>query len=299
MPEGDTIFRVARSLDRILTGRRLVRFELRPGGRGAAATGGTPSRPRPGELVTSVRSQGKHLLIGFEGGLTLHTHLQMQGGWHAYRPGEPWKKSPGSARVVMEVADASEPDVAVAVAVCFAAPVAELLEDVAAHPRLAALGPDLCRSDADLADAVSRLDRLPPDSQIGTALLDQRVACGVGNVYKSETLFACRVNPFAPVSALPVGVRRHLLETASRLLRSNLEAAGGRSTVGTGGETVALGPTRQGLAVYGRAGRPCRRCGTIIRSRRQGSGRMTYWCPACQAGGPPGDPAVSPPSRRR
>jgi len=299
MPEGDTIFRAARSLDRILTGRRLVRFELRPGGPGTAAMGGA-LRPRPGELVTSVRSLGKHLLIGFEGGLTLHTHLQMHGGWHAYRPGERWKKSPRSVRVVMEVADAAEPDVAVAVAVCFAAPVVELLEDVAAHPRLAALGPDLCRPDTDVADAVARLDRLPPDSEIGTALLDQRVACGVGNVYKSETLFACRVNPFTPVRGLPDGVRRRLLETASRLLRSNLEAAGGRSTVGATGETGALGPARRGgLAVYGRAGRPCRRCGTIIRSRRQASGRMTYWCPTCQAGGMPGDPPVSPTSRTR
>jgi endonuclease-8 len=298
MPEGDTIFRAARSLDRILTGRRLVRFELQPGGRGTAAT--SVAGPQPRELVTSVRAQGKHLLIAFEGGLTLHTHLQMHGGWHAYRPGEPWKKSPGSARVVIEVADAAEPDVPVAVAVCFAAPVVELLEDVAAHPRLAALGPDLCRPDADLADAVARLDRLPPDSEIGTALLDQRVACGVGNVYKSETLFACKVNPFTPVSAIPDGVRRRLLETASRLLRSNLDAPGGRSTLGVADGTGAVGPARRGgLAVYGRAGRPCRRCGTIIRSRRQGSGRMTYWCPACQAGGRAGDPPLSPTPRTR
>src|SRR2546430_5917254 len=99
MPEGDTIFRAARSLDRVLTGRRLVRFERSSGGRG----------PAPGELVTSVRAQGKHLLIAFEGGLTLHTHLQMNGSWHIYRPGEPWRKKPGAARVVIEVAEATRP----------------------------------------------------------------------------------------------------------------------------------------------------------------------------------------------
>jgi endonuclease-8 len=277
VPEGDTIFRAARSLDRILTGRRLVRFELHP------APGLPPPagrQPAAGELVTSVRAQGKHLLIAFEGGLTLHSHLGMHGGWHAYRPGEPWKKPRRSARVVIEVADPGEPGVAVAVAVCFAAPVVELVADVAAHPRLAALGPDLCRPDADLGDAVARLGGLPPDSEIGTALLDQRVACGVGNVYKSETLFACRVNPFTAVGDLPEPVRRGVLETAARLLRANL-AGGPRTTVAGVGESH---PGRgRGLAVYGRAGRPCRRCGTPVRRQRQGeSGRLTYWCPSCQ-----------------
>jgi endonuclease-8 len=279
VPEGDTIFRAARSLDRILTGRRLVRFELHP------APGLPPPagrQPAAGELVTSVRAQGKHLLIAFEGGLTLHSHLGMHGGWHAYRPGEPWKKPRRSARVVIEVADPGEPGVAVAVAVCFAAPVVEMVADVAAHPRLAALGPDLCRPDADLGDAVARLGGLPPDSEIGTALLDQRVACGVGNVYKSETLFACRVNPFTPVGALSGPVRRLLLETAARLLRANLEG-GPRATVGGPGE--GRPGRRGGLAVYGRAGRPCRRCGTAVRRQRQGeSGRLTFWCPNCQPG---------------
>jgi endonuclease-8 len=283
VPEGDTIFRAARSLDRILTGRRLVRFEL------PAVPAPAGRQPAPGELVASVRAQGKHLLIGFEGGLTLHTHLGMHGGWHAYRPGEPWKKPRRSARVVIEVADPAEPGRAVAVAVCFAAPLVELVADVAAHPRLAALGPDLCRPGADLADAVARLGHVPPDREIGTALLDQRVACGVGNVYKSETLFACRVNPFTPVGDLPEPVRRRLIETASRLLRANLEG-GPRSTVGGPGEG---GSGRRGaLAVYGRAGRACRRCGTAVRRQRQGeSGRLTFWCPTCQpaAGGGPGD----------
>lgn len=299
MPEGDTIFRAARSLDRVLTGRRLVRFELRPGppggpgrgrpiaGRAASPTPAPPAGrpPEPGELVTAVRAQGKHLLISFEGGVTLHTHLQMHGSWHVYRPGEPWKKAASAARVVLEVADAGRPGTAVAVAVCFAAPVVELVAEPAAHPRLAALGPDLCRADADLAEAAARLGRLPPDREIGVALLDQRVACGVGNVYKSEVLFACGVDPFARLADVPVDVRRRLIDTAAGQLRANL-GSGPRSTADDQ-------PGRPGLAVYGRAGRPCRRCGTSILSRRQGeNGRTTYWCPACQpAAG--GGPAVS------
>ncbi len=291
MPEGDTIFRAARALDRILTGRRVVRFELRarPGGPAAAAR-----PPRPGELVTSVEARGKHLLIAFDGGTTLHTHMQMTGSWHAYRPGEPWKKKPGAARVVVEVAEPAEPDVVVAVAVCFSAPVVELVGAPAAHPRLAALGPDLCRRDADLTEAAARLGRLPGGTEIGVALLDQRVACGVGNVYKSETLFACGVDPFVPVGALDAGMRRRLLETAARQLQANLDGGGPRTTVATVGGATA-GGAGAGLAVYGRAGRPCRRCGARILSRRQGDpaqttyglttyGRTTYWCPRCQPG---------------
>ena len=287
MPEGDTIFRAARSLDRLLTGRVVVRFELHPPPPtrdGRRIRPGSAGRvPRPGDLVTSVQAQGKHLLIAFEGGVTLHTHMQMTGSWHAYRPGERWKKSPATARVVLEVAEPADPDVPVAVAVCFSAPIAELVEEPATHPRLAALGPDLCRPDADLTEARARLDRLPPATEIGDALLDQRVASGVGNVYKCEVLFACGVDPFAAVGALAPDVRQRLLETAARLLRVNLDSA--RRTTVAGG-----------LAVYGRAGRPCRRCGTTVRSRRQGdAARITYWCPGCQ----PAAPGVSPSWRTR
>ncbi|HYH48558.1 MAG TPA: hypothetical protein VEG38_03320, partial [Acidimicrobiia bacterium] len=187
------------------------------------------------------------------------------------------------ARVVIQVAEAAQPDVPVAVAVCFSAPIVELVEEPASHPRLAALGPDLCRPDADLAEALARLDRLPAATEIGTALLDQRVACGVGNVYKSEVLFACGVQPFASVGTLATEVRHRLLETAARLLQANLDA-GGRTTV------------EGGLAVYGRGGRPCRRCGTPVQSRRQGdTARVTFWCPVCQPAVPGSAPAPATP----
>jgi endonuclease-8 len=256
VPEGDTIFRTATTLRRALAGQALERFET-PRLRARAPVAGT--------TVRSVEARGKHLLVAFDDGRVLHTHMQMSGSWHVYRPGERWRKPRAAAVAVIEVPDA--------VAVCFSAPVVELLDarEVRIHPRLSALGPDLCSPIADLDEALARMDRLPPETEIGVAFLDQRVACGVGNVYKSETLFACRVDPFARVGDLDPSARRALLAKASELLRRNL---GGDPRVTFEG----------GLAVYDRARRPCPRCGTAIRSHRQGeTARTTYWCPRCQA----------------
>ncbi len=258
MPEGDTIFRTATTLRRALVGRELLaletpRLRARP--------------PAPGTRVVSVEVRGKHLLIALEDGRVLHTHMQMSGSWHVYRPDERWRRPQPQGRAILRTAEA--------VAVCFNAPVVELLDacELRTHRRLAALGPDLCSPSADLDEALTRLERLPPETEIAVALLDQRVACGVGNVYKSETLFACRTDPFARVGDLDAATRRGLFETASDLLRRNLD----------GGPRVTFGG---GLAVYGRARRPCPRCGTPILARRQGeAARTTYWCPACQAPG--------------
>jgi endonuclease-8 len=255
VPEGDTIFRTARTLRAALAGKEVVSFRAPRLGAPAIA---------PGTTVTGVEARGKHLLIWFDGERALHTHMQMWGSWHVYRPGERWRASSAAARVVLEVADA--------VGVCFRAPVVEILDAraVRAHPRLSALGPDLCSPSADLGEALGRLERLPPATPIAVALLDQRVACGVGNVYKSETLFACGVDPSARVDDLDQAARRGILEKASELLRRNLE----------GGPRVTY---EGGLAVYRRAGLPCRRCGTTIRSAREGQPpRTTYSCPACQ-----------------
>jgi endonuclease VIII len=255
VPEGDTIFRTAATLRRALAGKALERFEAPHLG---------PAPVAPGTLVTSVEARGKHLLIGFDDGRVLHTHMQMSGSWHVYRPGERWRRPRASARVVLDTADS--------VAVCFRAPVVEVLDAraVRTHPRLSALGPDLCSPAADLDEALARMEHLSPETQIAVALLDQRVACGVGNVYKSETLFACRLDPFVRIGDLDAEPRREVLRRASELLRRNLE--GGRRTT-----------YEDGLAVYGRARRPCRRCAASIRSARQGQPpRTTYWCPACQ-----------------
>lgn len=260
VPEGDTISRAARNLHTVLAGRQLVRFE-------AARIAGP--RPRAGTTVRSVEARGKHLLVHFSDGHVLHTHLRMTGSWHLYRVGEPWRKPRARARVVLEVEDGT-------VAVCFSAPTVELLDRgrIGRHPALTALGPDLCRADADLDEAVRRLGRLDPGTEVGSALLDQRVAAGIGNVYKSEVCFACAIDPGTRLVDLDDGTRRTLLETASALLRANLD----RDRRAT---------TPRGLAVYGRAGEACGRCGATIRRRRQGEqARSTYWCPACQPRSP-------------
>jgi endonuclease-8 len=211
-----------------------------------------------------VEARGKHLLISFSDGRTLHSHMGMTGSWHLYRPSEPWRLRERAARAVLETDDA--------VAVCFTPQTLELLSKPAEEAeRIRRLGPDLSGDTPDLDEAVQRLRTLKPAAtEIGVALLDQRISAGIGNVYKSETLAACGVDPFAPIGDLRDDQVHELFATASALLRRNAGTAM-RSTV------------PGGLAVYSRAGRLCRRCGTAIRSRRQGEhARTTYWCPTCQ-----------------
>jgi endonuclease-8 len=257
LPEGDTIHRAAERLRAALEGEELVRFEA-PRARGP--------HPPPGTRIDAVEARGKHVLIHFAGGIALHTHMRMTGSWHLYRAGERWRRPPWLARAIVGV-DGWE-------AVCFAAPVVRLRREGGEPDAVDRLGPDLCRDDADIDLAVTRMGAVvEPETTIAEALLDQRVAAGVGNVFKSETLFACGVHPSTPVGRLDEPERRRLLDTASRQLRSNL-GGGPRATV------------PGGLAVYGRAGRPCRRCGTPVRSARFGrQPRSTYWCPSCQPGG--------------
>jgi endonuclease-8 len=265
MPEGDTIFRTATVLRAVLIGRTITaaRAQARPGIRRV------PDLDRlVGACVTGVEPRGKHLLIGFDTGFTLRTHLRMTGSWHRYRPDEPWKLPKRQASVVLETADS--------IAVCFNAPTVELLSDaeLARQPTLAALGPDLLAPDFEADVAVKRFhDR--GTAELGEALLDQRVVAGIGNVYKSEVCFIERLSPWRPVGELDDPTLRRVLATARRLLRANI---GGGARVTTGGARGA-GP----LWVYGRAGRPCRRCGRLIEARRQGElFRTTYWCPGCQ-----------------
>jgi endonuclease VIII len=260
VPEGDTLFRTAARLRPALAGHVLTRFEaLRLVG----------DRPEVGTRIDDVEARGKHLLVHFDGGLSLRTHLRMSGSWHIYRHGERWRKAPHLARAVVG-ADSGW------VAVCFQAPVVETYHRSLGEPEpLASLGPDLCLDDSlgdEVLDTVlERITSLTDDrTQLGEALLDQRIAAGVGNVFKSEVCFACGVDPFTPVTDLDQGTRRRLWATAAKQLRANLERAN-RITWG------------DGQAVYGRRGQPCPRCGTPVRAARQGEqSRITYWCPSCQ-----------------
>ena len=272
MPEGDTIHRSANRLRPALVGQPLVRLD-------APRARGLLRRPPPGTEITAVDAVGKHLLVRFADGTTLRTHLRMTGSWHLYRTGERWQRPAHLVRALVEVPGW--------VAVCFAAPVVELEHDATGGPQVHHLGPDLTRADltdARLDECVERMGTIAdPDAEIGTVLLDQRVACGVGNIYKSEALWAAGVDPFRTVADLDRATRRRILEIAHRQLAANVAVAGGRVTHrGTGGG----GGLADGVAVYGRRGRPCPRCGTPIRMQRQGEqARSTYWCPTCQASG--------------
>jgi endonuclease-8 len=273
MPEGDTLFRTAAGLRPYLVGRDVRAAR-------AQGPGPVPQVQRVvGRRIDAVEAQGKNLLIRFDGGLELRTHLRMNGSWHRYRPGERWRRPPGRARLVLEVDGA--------VAVCFDAPVVELFETRTEHlhPSLSQLGPDLLAPAFDGADVHRRL-RAPEraELEIGVALLDQRAMAGVGNVYKNEILWLERVSPFAHVADLDDATVDRLVATAHRLLNANVDARRGPERITTAGDRGAPGA----LYVYGRAGRPCRRCRTRIAVTRQGTDlpRSTYWCPTCQGAKP-------------
>ncbi len=265
MPEGDTIFRTAEVLRAALVGRRITgaRAQPRPGLRSV------PDLTRLiGSTVTSVEPRGKHLLIGFDNGLTLRSHLWMSGSWHRYAPDEAWRRPMRQASAMLETPES--------IAVAFNTPTVELLTDAALRRSrpLTNLGPDLLAREFDAAEAIRRL-RERSSEDLGNALLDQTAVAGIGNVYKSEVAFLERLDPWAPVAAFDDEELASALRTARRLMQANVRG-GARVTTGS--------PMRgQGLWVYGRAGRPCRRCGTRIEQRRQGElARQTFWCPRCQ-----------------
>jgi endonuclease-8 len=265
VPEGDTLFRTAAGLRPHLVGRvvRAARARL-PGPQANRLIGST---------VTQVEAYGKHLLIRFDSGLELRSHLGMNGSWHRYRPGERWRRAPSRAHLVLEVPNA--------IAVLFDAAAVELYETRIEyiHPVLTALGPDILAEDFDATEAVRRLaDPSRATMTIAEALLDQRALAGIGNIYKNETLFLERVNPFTPTGSIDAATLERLVTTARRLMRANI-GTHVRDTLGG-----SRGASRGRRWVYGRAGRPCRRCGTLIESRRHGElPRITSWCPACQS----------------
>ncbi len=276
MPEGDTIFRAARTLNRALAGKRVERFESAL----AALDQVHDQSPITGRTIDGVAASGKHLLMRFSGDLVLRTHMRMNGSWHIYRPGERWQRPRRDMRVVVATADFE--------AVGFSIPVAEFIRgrDLPRHRELRQLGPDVLSDAFDPAEALRRL-RQRPDTAIADALLNQRVLAGLGNVYKSEVLFMCRISPFAPVRAVDAAALEAIVETSRRLLRANVTDRLAPMTTYTGlRRTTNRQDPKERLWVYGRARLPCRRCGTAIQVKAQGPhARLTYWCAECQAGG--------------
>jgi endonuclease-8 len=274
MPEGDTIFRSARTLHRALAGKVITRFDT-----GLAPLASVDDNtPIAGRTIESVESRGKWLIVHFTGDLMLVTHMLMSGSWHIYRTGERWRMPRSKMRVVITTADFE--------AVAFNVPIAEFhtarsLERSTMVPKL---GPDLLQQDFSAADARARLLAHAEDD-IADALLNQRVMAGLGNVYKSEVCFACQINPFRKVATLTEREIECILDTSRKFLSANVaDGASGNIVTYSGPRRTTHAANRTDrLWVYGRQGKECRRCGATILMRKQGVGaRSTYWCPDCQ-----------------
>jgi endonuclease-8 len=258
MAEGDTIHRTARRLQAALAGRHVTGVAV-PNAR-------SPLRRQTARLeelraghVEGVEARGKHLLIHFDPGLVLHAHLGMHGSWQVRAPGSHWRRPLGAAWVVLS-ANGVE-------AAQFGGSRLDLRTEgeLRSDPRLASLGPDLLDPAFETSAGVAALRGASRDRAVGEVLLDQTVVAGVGNVYKSEGCFAAGIDPWRALGDLEDADLERVVHGLHGLMRTGVER--GR-------------PPRQ---VYRRAGLPCTRCGTPVRSRGQGdANRTTYWCPGCQ-----------------
>ncbi|MEO8725153.1 MAG: DNA-formamidopyrimidine glycosylase family protein [Acidobacteriaceae bacterium] len=268
MPEGDTIFRAARTLDRALAGRTVTAFESAL----PRLNRVEEDHPIAGRQMVAVSARGKWMVMEFTGDLFLLTHMRMNGSWHVYRPGEAWKRSRYHMRVAIHTDEF--------VAVGFDVPVAEFhtAASLARHPGYGRLGEDVLSAEFNERSAIKQLESRP-DLQVGDALLLQGLMAGIGNVFKSEICFACGVHPFRLTGGLLAEELACLVHTARKYLLANVsESASSASRATTG----RINPAEQ-LWVYQRKGRACLRCGTPIQAEKQGSGaRSTFWCPRCQ-----------------
>ena len=258
MPEGEAIHRTAAALRTALVGRAVLSFEA------PRLDGPTPAA---GRVIELVESHGWQLDMVWDDGLILHTNLLLGGVWHLYRTGERWRKPSSQLRVGITVEGFS--------AVCFGARTVETYRefDTHRHPGFGRPGPDLCAPQPDRDAAIEALCRYNDlDAPIAEALLDQQVASGVGNVFRSEILWACRQHPFAPVSMLAEADMERIVSAAIKVLHDHLYQVPDQPDA-----------ERALLAVYGRNGQRCPRCGDTIEVRRLGEqARLLYWCPGCQ-----------------
>lgn len=274
MPEGDTIFRAARRLQRAIGDQAVTRFETV-----------LPKLARVdfdsgivGRVVEKIEAHGKWMLMHFSGDLILLTHMLMSGSWHIYRPGEPWKLSAHSMRIAISTEKI--------LAVAFNVQTAEFhTESTLGRQRgFSTLGPSLLADDFDEAAAVGRLTSRP-ELEVGVALLTQSIVSGVGNVFKSEVCFASGVHPFRQVRSLSNDEAVRLIAKAKEYLQANVTGTSGDRIVTYTGfrRTTHRSDPSAGLWVYHRRGQPCRKCGTAIESYKQGlDARTSFWCPMCQ-----------------
>ena len=245
MPEGDSLHRAARALQ-VLVGERVAVETPHP----QAASKQLAGR-LDGRRLETAQAVGKNLLLGFEGGLVLRSHLRMRGRWQV-RP----RGSPRRGRPWLVLASSTHE------ALLWNGPVLELTKG--GLPRL---GPDILADPPDLPTMIGNLRGAGRERVLGEALLDQRLVAGIGNVWRAEALWHARVSPWRPLGDVSDDELERVLGEAACLMRAALD--GGRLQ----------------RAVYRRAGRPCPRCGTALRSRGQGDdNRIAYWCPDCQTG---------------
>jgi endonuclease-8 len=261
MPEGDTVWLTAARLNSALSGAPVTTFDLRvPQLATADLTGDT---------VSAVVARGKHILTRFAGGLTLHSHLRMDGSWRLVAAGS-GTGGPARDQHKIRALIGTERWLSVGVRVHDL----QLIKTADEAEVVGHLGPDLLGPDWDPTAALARL-RGHPDTPIGEALLDQRNLAGIGNLYKAEVLFICGVNPWTRLG--DVTNLDRVVDTGHRLLRRNRDHPE-QSTTGLPGRSEAHW-------VYLRSGQPCRRCGTLIEHAGQGQPpreRETWWCPSCQ-----------------
>jgi endonuclease VIII len=257
MPEGDTIYGAAQRIRSALVGKEIASIETHE----RFARDRWPER-LGGRAVRAVESRGKHLFIRFDGDLTLHSHLRMNGWWGVYERGGRWSKSPSRAWLVIRTDDHD--------VVQFGGPVLELMTDSRSRidSRIAQLGPDVMAAEFDEQSFLRRLRADDPTRGIGDALLDQRNLCGIGNLWKSEACFLAGLDPWRPVAEVSDDAALAAVRAVRPLMLRS----------GQGGGHV------RDRMVFERHGGPCRRCGSTIRARGQGDdNRTTYWCPECQA----------------
>ena len=257
MPEGDTIHNAALRVGGALVGKEIREIET-PQARHRMDR--WPER-LAGRAVRAVEARGKHLLVRFEGDLTLHSHLRMGGKWGVYERGRRWTRSAGRAWLVIRTDDHE--------VVQFDGPVLELMTDsrVRFDRRLAGLGTDIVADDFDEDSFLARLREDDPTRGIGDALLDQRTIAGLGTIWRTEGCFAARVDPWRATGAVSDEEAMAVVEAVRPRMALSAE----------------LGFNPREVRIYGKPGQPCPRCGTRLRSRGQGeNNRRTYWCPGCQ-----------------